>query len=185
MYRQCVNAQAKERQQQIAIRYLRLIEKRGLSFVPISELCRSLPIPRRVFYRYFETREDVIDYLYDALVTHQSNLFDLIRAETAESFEPALLTYMLTWKKYGILLMKVLLANDLIERELRRTVSEILQLKADTSSFESVERYYAIYLRVWISLRYTSVWIANDCREDPVLLANRLARVGQTPWLGS
>lgn len=67
MYKHCKTVPSKARQHHIADTLLTLMKKQSFSQIPISTVCRSAGISRNVFYRYFDTKEDVVIFLMDCL----------------------------------------------------------------------------------------------------------------------
>lgn len=69
MYKQCKTIPSGKRQQHIVQSLLTLMKKQNFAKIPISDICRSAGISRNVFYRYFETKEDIILFLSDTLLS--------------------------------------------------------------------------------------------------------------------
>lgn len=46
---------------------MELLQTRSFSQVRVSELCRRAGVPRKTFYRYFDSKEDIIRYLADGM----------------------------------------------------------------------------------------------------------------------
>lgn len=63
MYKQCRTEQSSQRQRYIAHAFLSLLQEQSFAKIQITELCRRAGIPRKAFYRYFDTKEDVILFL--------------------------------------------------------------------------------------------------------------------------
>lgn len=68
MFKKCVTAKAAQRQLHIATVFFDLLKQRPMEEISISELCRQADIPRQVFYRYFDTREDVLTFIVSEMV---------------------------------------------------------------------------------------------------------------------
>ena len=69
MYKLCKTEQSAKRQREIEMALLNLMSKKSYSEISITELCKNLGMPRKTFYRYFESKEDT---LY-ALIEHTMN----------------------------------------------------------------------------------------------------------------
>ena len=67
MYKTCKKAQAKRRQKEILDIFISILKKRYLADLTVSELCNVAKIPRKVFYRYFDSQLDLIDLWCDTL----------------------------------------------------------------------------------------------------------------------
>ena len=60
MYKLCKTEQSLNRQNEIADAFIQTLKKQQLSTISISKFCQSANIPRKTFYRYFDTLEDII-----------------------------------------------------------------------------------------------------------------------------
>lgn len=67
MYKRCHSEQSSLRQQEIAEVFLCLLRDTSMEQLRISALCRAAGISRKVFYRYFDAKEDVLCFLADEL----------------------------------------------------------------------------------------------------------------------
>lgn len=65
MYKICRTEESQSRQLQICNTLLNLMTRCPYGEITISELCRQTQIPRKAFYRYFDTKDDVVDALID------------------------------------------------------------------------------------------------------------------------
>lgn len=124
MYHICRSEHAEERQRLIARTFLRLLKNQEFHAIQITALCEAAGIPRKAFYRFFDTREDVIAfYVEDVLRTllcrmnsapatraisiqncslifrfwteHPDELAVLLRADTVGHFWGALMHFLL------------------------------------------------------------------------------------------
>lgn len=66
MYKVCKTAPSKQRQKFIEDTFLGILKNKDYEDITVSELCISAKLPRKAFYRYFDTKEDV----FNALVMH-------------------------------------------------------------------------------------------------------------------
>lgn len=65
MYKQQCNSAALDTQERICTRLLTELEKKNISQVKITNLCKAAGVSRNAFYRNFETLEDVLLYHLD------------------------------------------------------------------------------------------------------------------------
>ena len=66
MYKVCKTERSKQRQRYIEHVFLSMLKNKDYEDITVSQLCISANIPRKAFYRYFDTKEDV----FSALVNH-------------------------------------------------------------------------------------------------------------------
>lgn len=60
MYKMCKTRQSAQRQRYISDVLFQMLRKNKLDDISICSLCQKAQIPRRTFYRYFDTLTDVI-----------------------------------------------------------------------------------------------------------------------------
>ena len=65
MYKICKTEQSFKRQRLIEDILIQMMQKEHFSNIKISELCLKAEIPRKAFYRYFDTKEDVLYAIVD------------------------------------------------------------------------------------------------------------------------
>ncbi len=66
MYKLCKTEQSAKRQREIEMTLLDIMSKKSYNEISITELCEKLSMPRKTFYRYFDSKDDT---LY-ALIEH-------------------------------------------------------------------------------------------------------------------
>ena len=65
MYKLCKTERSAKRQREIELAFLKLMETTPYSDISVTMLCQSIGIPRKAFYRYFDTKEDALHALID------------------------------------------------------------------------------------------------------------------------
>lgn len=65
MYKICQTEKSLRRQRELENGFLDYLATVSFNQVTIAELCRHLQIPRKTFYRYFDTKEDILYALID------------------------------------------------------------------------------------------------------------------------
>jgi len=68
MYKNCVSPQTARRQRELEAAILDAMLSRGYENISISELCESLGVPRKSFYRYFNGKEGALYALIDHIL---------------------------------------------------------------------------------------------------------------------
>lgn len=114
MYKICQTEASLNRQQHIGHSLLELMKKHPYSKISISALCHRAEIPRNVFYRYFDTKEDVIDALID-----NTQILYLSQGPAGKSIFDEVERMFTFWYEHRELL-DVLSKNDMIGRWLAR-----------------------------------------------------------------
>lgn len=65
MYKICQTEKSLARQRKLENGFLDYLETVSFNQITIAELCRYLQIPRKTFYRYFDSKEDILYALID------------------------------------------------------------------------------------------------------------------------
>jgi AcrR family transcriptional regulator len=105
MYKLCKTERSAKRQREIELELLQMMGSKPYEEITVTELCDALFMPRKAFYRYFDSKEDALQALIDHTMmdyqrevnNHHSPLFPRsLRTELAQFFA--------FWKKKRILL---------------------------------------------------------------------------------
>lgn len=78
MYKECKTKQSILRQRHIENTLLRMMNNRSLHDIKINELCEEADIPRKAFYRYFDSKEDILYALVDHAFEDMVNKCDVV-----------------------------------------------------------------------------------------------------------
>lgn len=133
MFKVCQTEKSQRRQRLIEDTFFKLLEKNRYENITITKICETVPMPRKSFYRYFETKEDVLDALiqhnlatYSGFTKNSKPIVKNIREEFEQFY-----TYWLD-KKY---FLDVLARNNLLPK--------ILEISTSFPVFElvSMEKY--------------------------------------------
>lgn len=103
MYKICLTPQSAQRQYEIEQALLNMMLKRPYEDITVSELCDSIHLPRKAFYRYFSDKDGA---LY-ALIDHTMEKFFDCDPEKVQKKGTALTDLELTfvfWKNHKIVL---------------------------------------------------------------------------------
>ena len=65
MYKLCKTEQSAKRQREIEGKLLALMWQKHFDDISITELCEFVGMPRKSFYRYFDSKEDALEALID------------------------------------------------------------------------------------------------------------------------
>ena len=68
MYKLCKTEQSARRQREIEQALLNALMRKNYESVTITELCDDLGMPRKTFYRYFDSKDDTLYALIDGVV---------------------------------------------------------------------------------------------------------------------
>ena len=154
MYKKCKTRQSKERQKQFEQMLLKLMKKQPFKEITVSALCREMEAPRKAFYRYFDSMEDVLYALMDeVLLGGFSKMEDWLEVERFFQF----------WMEKRELL-DILEKNGLSQKLMDRSYPLILtseKLEAMTKK----EMMYAGYVSAILTL--VIMWHHTGMRQSP------------------
>ncbi len=69
MYKLCKTEQSAKRQREIENALLDMMSKKSYTEISITELCEKLCMPRKTFYRYFDSKDDTLYALIEHTMT--------------------------------------------------------------------------------------------------------------------
>ncbi len=69
MYKLCKTEQSAKRQKEIENALLDLMSKKTYNEISITELCEKLSMPRKTYYRYFDSKDDTLYALIEHTMT--------------------------------------------------------------------------------------------------------------------
>ncbi len=116
MYKTCKTERSIERQKLIEECFFKILKKKYYEEITVSEICLSANVPRKAFYRYFDTKEDVLDALLDHTLQAYSNYYDA-NQEEKRTLKNELNAYFKFWIKEPMNdLLKALKKSNLIDK---------------------------------------------------------------------
>ena len=122
MYKLCKTEQSTKRQRAIENALLDLMSKKQFQEISITELCEKLSMPRKTFYRYFDSKEDT---LY-ALIEHTMSEYQSFPASPNHEGLRTLTGEIENYYKFWIChkpLLDALHRNNMLEKILEVSVS--------------------------------------------------------------
>lgn len=128
MYKICKTEKSQKRQIEVERALYELLKKKNYDDITVTELCESVNMPRKAFYRYFDEKKDVLDFMLDQTLTKygyffNSNLKRNHRKELEEYFR-----FWLENKELLEILDKNDLINSLFECVSRFPVKDIISV---------------------------------------------------------
>ena len=70
MYKLCKTEKSIERQKLFQTTLLSMMKKQKYHDITVTSLCKEMGIPRKTFYRYFDSLEDVLFMIIDDTLTN-------------------------------------------------------------------------------------------------------------------
>ena len=143
MYKLCKTEQSANRQRRLEQGLLQAMLVKHFDEISVSDLCLQLEVPRKAFYRYFDSKEGALHALLDhTLMAYES--FPLIYSEGEKrTLVRELEQFFLFWIRQKPLLdalQRSGLSGELIVRAIRQASSEVSVpkrfLSADTRAMQ-------------------------------------------------
>ncbi len=98
MYKLCKTEQSSERQRAIELELFELMKQKRFEDVTITELSERMNMPRKAFYRYFDSKEDALYAFIDHSMSEYDG-FSVDRSdESMRSLTAELEEYFIFWK---------------------------------------------------------------------------------------
>ena len=188
MYKLCKTESATKRQRDVEECFLDLLKQKNYEDITVTELSEKMNMPRKAFYRYFDSKEDA---LY-ALIDHKMLDYDAF-AEKKEAGKPRSLTseledYFRFWMGKRDLLSaldKSSLMGILIERTVNFPIGERVSI-AKFLPAEKDEVGRKILKFAFVGLVYTMIeWYRSDFNTPPREMAKLACRMLKVPLFPS
>ena len=147
---------------------LQLLHKKAFSQISVTELCKKAGVSRMSFYRYFESREDVLKKwcagITDKFVAESGINY---RNDTLKQYFTTLFTHVLQYREMSFILRR----NGLLW---------IVKDDIDRVFFETYRDIYDEYKMHFITggiFNAYMLWVENGLKETPEELASRLSEI--------
>ena len=86
MYKLCKTEQSAQRQKDIEKALFSMLEKKNYTDITITEICINLNMPRKTFYRYFDSKDDALF----ALIEHTMLDYNLFNQKNTDNLDRTL-----------------------------------------------------------------------------------------------
>jgi AcrR family transcriptional regulator len=165
MYKLCKTEQSTQRQREIERALLSLMKQKSFDSITVTELSDKLSMPRKAFYRYFDSLEDALNALIDHTMAEYTDSNMDRSGETNRSLLRELEEYFKFWKDRQELL-QALDKSELIGHMIERTVNFPISDHIKMSKFlpdEDTETRTRIFKFAFAGLTYIMIeWYRAD-----------------------
>lgn len=174
MYKRCVTEQSARRQREIEAGLLSILSTVRYEDITICDLCKSLNIPRKSFYRYFSSKDGALYALIDHTIMDFSDT--LLPSELLSP--KVLISFFEFWRQHEPLLT-TLNRNDLggilLQRAILRATEEAKSVGVLSSS--SGSDHYTITFLITGLMSMILQWYEARFRETPEEMASITAQL--------
>lgn len=177
MYKKCVTEQSARRQRELEAGLLAAMSAHQYEDITISDLCDSMGVPRKSFYRYFSSKDGALYALIDHTISEFSGeFFSQELTATIDTLEH----FFDFWKAHSDLL-NALHKSDLSGILLQRSISMVLEqdmLSKRLLPFEKkIAQEYATTFLISGLISLVIHWHISDFEEAPHDLATIAAHL--------
>lgn len=170
MAKQCQTAWSQKRHQGLKDGLLRLMGGCAYQDITVTDICREAGVPRRSFYHYFDSKDDILDSVIEELIA-ACNLYAMFDFTSGiDGVRQSFVRFFRFWREENLQTLELLLENSLEPRLVARThewmQKEKLGLpRPDGFTPEMAEMSATVLSTSFFSLLFC--WVRGGCRETP------------------
>lgn len=186
MYKLCKTEQSAKRQKEIEEHFLTALETKKYEDITVSELCERAGVPRKAFYRYFDTKEDVALALIDHMLAGYDSYVQKKTKNAGRTVASELESFFAFWldgdaRRLLVAVIKNSLEGHLIQRSINFSVSEMPSIRRFMSSDadDSATLIFRFVITGLMSVMLS--WFKAGCRESPREMARVVQRLVAEP----
>lgn len=184
MYKLCKTEQSVKRQREIENCLLKILLTKNFEEITITELCEEMNMPRKAFYRYFDSKEDALSALIDHTMSEYKGFVVDKSGESNRSLTAELEEYFIFWygkrELLGALDRSNLIGN-LIERTINYPVGDRIALAKFLPDDEKKVRE-RIFKFAFSGLVYTMIsWYRDGFNVSTAEMAKTACRMFREP----
>ncbi len=187
MYKACKTQESAQRQRQLEQGLLDMMSQRHFEDISISDLCRTMQIPRKTFYRYFDSKDGALHGLLDhTLMDYES--FAIPGEGQKRTLRRDLECFFLFWKEKRALLDALAasgLSGVLMERAINFALSDgVLPTRFLPEDTPEMQRHITMFAVCGL-LSMVLTWHREEFVHDFRDLAQAAERVISKPLFPS
>ncbi len=179
MYKLCKTEQSTKRQREIEENLLALLENKHYESITVTELCEKCNMPRKAFYRYFDSKDSALYALiehtyqsYGGLAVEKSRKKRTLQGEMTEFF-----SFWQEQKRLLDALNKSDLLPKLIEASLGFPIHDFLSISKFLPNESPWERTQIFKFTVGGLLLLMLDWYKRGFKESAATMANVAAKI--------
>jgi|GEM_PF-1449213 len=181
MYKQCKNKNAQRRQIEIALSLMHLMEKQQLQHITVKDICDNINVPRRAFYRYFETKNDCLTAMLDYIILSYESYPKKYNTLQERTLELDMETFFDFYYQNQIYL-KIIFNNDLFSLLLQRYVywtknaNQVYDLDYLLGEENNREKHYSLLFCMSGLVFSLFNWYYDGCQPSPKEMAKIISK---------
>lgn len=179
MYKLCKTEQSTKRQREIEENLLTLLEIKHYESITITELCEKCGMPRKTFYRYFDSKDSALYALIDHTCQSYSGLA-MEKSRKKRTLTEEMTDFFVFWKEQKRLLdalAKSDLLPKILESSLNFPIKEFLSVSKFLPHETSWERTQIFKFAVGGLLILMIDWYKRGFKETPTAMGGVAAKI--------
>ena len=180
MYKMCKTAQSAQRQRELELGLLDAMKQRRYEEISISELCSELGIPRKTFYRYFDSKDGALYGLIDHTLMDYEGFNFAYLSSGKRTLQRELEQFFVFWKEKKDLLDVLResgLSGILFERAINFALTDTVMPRRFLPEDSEVMQRHITMFGVCGLLSMVLSWHSSDFAESAVELSVIAARL--------
>ncbi|MBP3891324.1 MAG: TetR/AcrR family transcriptional regulator [Solobacterium sp.] len=161
MYKDCKSKHAKERQLKIMLSFVELLEKNPLDTITVTSLCAYAQIPRKAFYRYFDTISDLIDFWTDQIIRDMRDVLSIIDFSNKAHLRSYLEDFFKYWNQHRStihIIRKNQLSNHVFMRMTNSAAKDFSAMNLNTSQISQEEIRFQMFVLIPALISILYLW---------------------------
>ncbi len=104
MYKLCKTERSAQRQRKIEAVFLSLMAQKDYDQISVTEICEAMDMPRKAFYRYFDSKEDALQALIDHTLSDFQKTQPTLTGKRPRSLVGELEQFFIFWQAHQVML---------------------------------------------------------------------------------
>ena len=150
MYKECKSNESAKRQDAIAYCFFEMLKESTYDDITITELCKKANVPRNTFYRYFDGKDSILQYLIEKCFIQLLE----IMMQMHEKKHSSLIDYFTEWlrhyREYDHIWNLTLFGekHDMLLSQLIQYNAKVKNssYKQDFNNLQTTQEYYILFL---------------------------------------
>lgn len=183
MYKLCRTEKTVQRQKEIELTLCSMMQKQDYKKITISDLCKEMQMPRKSFYSYFGTKEDVLFALIENFLKEAEFYGNETKHNSNLSVVEQIKQYLLFWKSKKDLLdglARSELMGLLVQKTIEHSIENDDSLQINWPK-NSQNRQMSIMFVVSGIMSVIAVWHYGGFKESEEELARKIADILTNP----
>lgn len=184
MYKLCKTERSSTRQREIELALLDMMTKRRFEDITVSEVCDGISVPRKAFYRYFDSKEGALRALIDHTMADFGQTPIIYEKRGQRTLSQDIEQFFLFWQNNKALLFaleKSGLFSHLVDAAVDFPMKDMVSLEKFLPDDSDYMRR-SVFKFAICGLMFTMLsWYKNGFKESPKEMAKAACRMLSQP----